>query len=154
MYNIANGGIISMKKIIISILSIFLLASVATSCGLNSKNTNSDVNKPKEEKIVIDKSNFDSYSTTLLKAINHSFKKGKDLDGPTKNDIEEYLTKYHGDDFYTNKSLSTDYKNKVDDVFLTSINLKSFFEAKQSKDTEKIATQQKILTELLNKYSF
>lgn len=141
-----------MQKVIASILGIFLLLSIFTGCELNS-NTK-DKPKNKEEKIVIDKSTLDSYSTTLLKSINYSYKKQKDLDSTTKNDLTEYLNKYHGDDFYKNNTLTAKEKDQIDDVFLTSLGLRYLLEAKKSNDTEKVKIQQKVLSDLLEKYNF
>lgn len=141
-----------MKKLIIGILSIFLLISMLTACDLNSKNTNVTINKPKEEKIVIDKTTFDSYSLTLLKAMRSSLKNEKDLDNNTKNDITEYLNKYHSDDFYHSK-LSTSDTHKSEVVFLTSISLKYFFEAKKINDKQSMTVEKKCLNDLLAEYN-
>lgn len=140
-----------MKKVTIYILGVFLLLSIFAGCELNPNN---DKPKNKEEKIVIDKSTLDSYSITLLKSINHSYKKQKDLNSTTKNDLIEYLNKYHGEDFYKNNTLTAKEKDKIDDVFLTSLGLKYLLEAKQSNDTEKVKIQQKVLSNLLEKYNF
>lgn len=154
MYNIANGGAYCMKKVITSILGVILLLSIFTGCESNTNSKDISISKSKEEKIIIDKSNLDSYSTTLLKSINYSYKKQKELDLTTKNDLTEYLNKYHGEDFYKNNTLTAKEKDQIDDVFLTSLGLKYLLEAKQSNDNEKVKIQQKVLSDLLEKYEF
>lgn len=148
-----------MKKLITIIISICLVVIFA-SCELNKdvQSNTTPINatkkaEPKDIKVTIDKSNFNNYSNSILQAINSSLKNEKDLDSTAKNDIQDYLNKYHSGDFYAGK-LSSNDTHKSEVVFLTSISLKYFFQAKDEKDEQKIETQKKILNDLLAEYSF
>lgn len=134
-----------MKKILIALIILIAFASG----GLTNYYCNK---KPvaKTEIFVIDKTNFDTYSKTLLKAISKCVKEEKRLDIKAEHDLQIYIGSYHNGDFSPN--LTKKQKYIADDVWLTSLNLMYLLEAIQDNNKKDIKIQHKILTDLLMPY--
>lgn len=147
-----------MKKVLVVfiILVAFVAGGLTTYFYYYNKNNakiTSTVSVAKDETFNIDKTNFDTYSKTLLTAISKCAKDEKRLDVRSENELQTYLGIYHGETFYTNiNKLTKAQQDIADDVWLTSSSLTGLLEAIQDGNTKDIAVQHKILADLLSPY--
>jgi len=145
-----------MKKILV----VFAILVAFISGGLTTHYYDKINNKPipvakvvKAEIFTIDKTSFDTYSKTLLVAINKCSKEEKRLDVKAEHDLINYIDIYFGADFKNiMKDMTEEQKNTADDVRLTSLNLTYLLEAIQDNDKKGIEVQHKILIDLLIPY--
>lgn len=152
-----------MKRILIilCILLTFMLGAGVSYLYFNKSNIKQVVQTvpktvtKKDVPIKIDKSNFDTFSKTLLSAINQAYKNETGLDYLTDEDLHEYLNSYRGSNYFTSQNqMDTKEKDICDDVFLTSINLRNLIQSKEKHDNKNIQIQKNILSYLFSKYKF
>lgn len=145
-----------MKKLLIifSILISFILGGAMSYFYCNNENNKKTVfAPPRDEIFIIDKTNFNTYSKSLLIAINKCAKEEKRLDIKSEHDLINYIDIYFGADFKTiMKDMTKEQKGIADDIRLTSLNLTYLLEAIQDKNVNDINVQHRILTDLLTPY--
>lgn len=111
-------------------------------------------NKIDKNPVTIDKTTFETYSKTLLIAMDKSVKEEKSLDVKIENDLKIYIDKYNNEINRVNADKITDEQKYIaDDVWLTSLNLKYLLEAVKNKDSKNIKIQHKMLTDILSPYN-
>jgi hypothetical protein len=112
------------------------------------------VQKGNTEIFKIDKTNFDTYSKTLLAAISKCVKEEKRLDVKSESDLRIFIECYHNDNFYTaNNKMTSEQKDISGHIWVTSLNLDILLEAIQDNNLKSIEVQRKVLKDLLVSYN-